>query len=218
MSIPNGYKQNSVGHLVPIDKIGELELMKDELVTGIIHQALNLQGMMMAVKTQSLADIAAFMTLAAEKYDTTLGGEKGNLQLLSFDGKYKIIIAIDDNQTFDEKLTIAKKLIDECILDWTSDSNANVQAIIQDAFQVDKQGNLNKSRIFGLLRLKNINDPKWRQAMEALKDSIQVVSSKRYMRLYERVGDEGKYQQISLDIAGLVCDVEQSNSSTGDKL
>ena len=207
--IPNGYKQNAVGHLVPVEKISDLEIEKDDLVTGIIHQALNLQCMMKVVKTRTLADIDAFMKLTAEKYETTLGGERGNVQLISFDGRYKVILAIDDNQTFDEKLGIAKKLIDECILDWTSDSNANVQAIIQDAFQVDKQGNLNKSRIFGLLRLKNINDPKWKHAMEALKDSIQVVSSKRYMRLYERIGNEGKYRQISLDIAGLVCDAEE---------
>jgi hypothetical protein len=210
-SIPNGYKQNAVGHLVPVEKIGDLELLKDDLVTGIINQALNLQTMMMAVKAKSMTDIEAFMKLAAEQYDTVLGGEKGNVQLLSFDGRYKVIIAIDDNQTFDEKLTIAKQLIDECIIAWTQDSNDNVRAIIQDAFQVDKAGNLNKSRIFGLLRLKNIDDPKWAKAMEALKDSIQVVSSKRYIRLYQRVGDEGKYQQISLDMAGLVCDTESGN-------
>lgn len=212
-SIPNGYKQNAVGHLVPIGKIGDLELLKDDLVMRIINQALNLQTMMMTVKTQSMTDIDAFMKLAAEQYDTVLGGERGNVQLLSFDGKYKVIIAIDDNQTFDEKLTIAKQLIDECILDWTQDSNDNVRAIIQDAFQVDTAGNLNKSRIFGLFRLKNIKDPKWAKAMEALKDSIQVVSSKRYMRLYQRVGDEGKYQQISLDMAGLVCKTETSDAA-----
>lgn len=211
--IPNGYKQNAVGHLVPIGKIGDLELLKDDLVMGIINQALNLQTMMMTVKSQSLTDIDTFMKLAAEQYDTVLGGEKGNVQLLSFDGKYKVILAIDDNQTFDEKLQIAKQLIDECILAWTQDSNDNVRAIIQDAFQVDKAGNLNKSRIFGLLRLKNIKDPQWAKAMEALKDSIQVLSSKRYMRLYQRVGDEGKYQQISLDMAGLVCDTESGNAA-----
>jgi hypothetical protein len=207
-AIPNGYKQNSVGHLVPVDRIGKLELLKDDLVMGIINQATNLQKMMMAVKTQTLADIETFMQLAAEQYDTTLGGDKGNVQLLSFDGRYKVLIAIDDNQTFDEKLSIAKQLIDECIIDWTQDSNDNIRAIIQDAFQVDKTGNLNKSRIFGLLRLKGITDPKWLSAMDALKDSIQVVSSKRYMRLYQRIGDEGKYQQISLDMAGLVCETE----------
>lgn len=207
-TIPNGYKPNAAGHLVPISKIGDLELLKDDLVMGIINQALNLQTMMKVVKAKSMTDIEAFMKLAAEQYDTVLGGEKGNVQLLSFDGRYKVIIAIDDNQTFDEKLTIAKQLIDECILDWTQDSNDNVRAIIQDAFQVDKAGNLNKSRIFGLLRLKNIDDPKWAKAMEALKDSIQVVNSKRYIRLYQRVGEEGKYQQISLDMAGLICETE----------
>jgi len=56
--------------------------------------------------------------------------------------------------------------------------------------------------VLGLLKLK-IGDSKWKQAMEALKDSISVASSKSYMRLYERQGDENKYQQISLDVSSL---------------
>ena len=48
-----------------------------------------------------------------------------------------------------------------------------------------------------------ISDQKWIKAMEALKDSISVASSKSYMRLYQRVGNEDKYEQISLDVASI---------------
>ncbi|STY90300.1 DUF3164 family protein [Moraxella bovis] len=52
------------------------------------------------------------------------------------------------------------------------------------------------------LRSLDINDEKWLQAMDAISDAIQVVSSKEYIRVYERDND-GKYQQITLDFASL---------------
>ena len=37
--------------------------------------------------------------------------------------------------------------------------------------------------------------------MQAIGESLQVVGSKSYIRLYERVGESDKYQLISLDVA-----------------
>jgi len=47
-----------------------------------------------------------------------------------------------------------------------------------------------------------IDDDQWKEAMKALRDSMQIASSKSYMRIYERDAHD-KYQAISLDIAGL---------------
>jgi len=201
-AIPKGYKQNTVGHLVPIEKVGDLALLRDDLVMSTVNNARNLQTMMTSFKSHTLDDIAAFLELAAEQYDTTLGGRKGNLSLLSYDGQYKLMIGVNDVIAFDERLHVAKKLVDDCIHAWTEDSNANIQALIEHAFQTDKQGNINTGRVLGLLQLK-IEDTQWQQAMSALKDSIQVVMSKSYLRLYQRIGDEEKFEQITLDIAGL---------------
>ena len=67
---------------------------------------------------------------------------------------------------------------------------------------MDKEGNLNTSRILGLRRVE-IQDPRWLRAMQAISESVQVVSSKAYVRLYERVGDSDKYVPIPLDVAGV---------------
>lgn len=40
-------------------------------------------------------------------------------------------------------------------------------------------------------------------AMEAIGEAIQVVGSRQYVRIYERVGDSDQYKSISLDIAGV---------------
>ena len=102
---------------------------------------------------------------------------------------------------FDERLQVAKQLIDQCLHEWTADSNDNIKAIINNAFQVDKEGKINTRRVLGLRSLQ-IHDAQWLKAMDAISDATQVVSSKEYIRVYER-DDEGKYQQISLDFSNV---------------
>jgi len=57
------------------------------------------------------------------------------------------------------------------------------------------------SRVLDLRRL-NIADATWKKAMEAITESMQVASSKTYMRFYERQ-DDGSYKHIPLDVASL---------------
>lgn len=200
--IPNGYMENAQGHLVPVDAVNDLDILRNDLVIAAVSMAQELRQDLTHYKESVTDDITAFIELAAEKYDTTFGGKKGNLTLTSYDGRYRLQIAISDTITFDERLQIAKQLIDECIHKWTENSSVNIKALIEHAFQTDKQGNINTGRVLGLMKLK-INDQTWTKAMEALKDSISVASSKSYMRLYQRVGNEDKYEQISLDVSSL---------------
>jgi hypothetical protein len=120
----------------------------------------------------------------------------------SFDGSLKINLAIAENMQFDERLQAAKALIDECITEWTQGSRAEIQVLVQAAFQTDKEGNINTGRVLGLRRL-DIKDPRWKTAMQAIGESLQVVGSKEYVRFYERVGDSDQYRAVVLDIAGV---------------
>lgn len=200
-TIPDGFVMNAKGHLVPVGTVKEIDKLRDETVKIIINHAKALQATMAMTKEVMADEFDNFVELSAKEYDTVLGGKKGNISITSFDGKYKIIKAISDTITFDERLQVAKSLIDECLTEWTADSNDNVKAIIDNAFAVDKEGKINIRRVLGLRNL-NITDDKWQRAMTAISDATQVVSSKPYMRVYER-DDDGKYQQISLDFAGL---------------
>lgn len=201
--IPAGFRTNAKGHLVPEAEIKAIDKLRDDTVQGIVNHARSVQKQLKDFKLQTFADIETFMTLSAEEYNVKWGGEKGNVSLTSYDGKYKVLLAVSDQLAFDERLHIAKQLIDECIHAWTNGASSNVQALIEHAFQTDKQGKINTARVLSLLSLKMDGDAKWAKAMEALKDSIKTVSSCKYIRLYERVGTTNQYEQISLDIAGL---------------
>lgn len=199
--IPEGYKRNAVGHLVPIESIKESDLARDELVREITVQAGEVSRLMIGFKERMAGDIQAFLELAAEKYGAKIGGVKGNVILTSFDGKYQIMRAISDRIEFDEKLLAAKALIDDCLREWTKDSGSELRALIGNAFQVDSKGKINTKRILGLQKIK-IDHERWEMAMQAIRDAVTVVGSCTYFRIYER-DDQGKYQQMPMDFSAM---------------
>lgn len=195
------YWEDSRGRLVPASMVSEIDQARDQLVRELAIAAKDLQKAMQHFKMRAMGDVHAFIDLSAEKYDTQVGGQKGNVTLTSYDGRFRVQVAITEHLSFDERLQAAKKLIDECLTDWTGDSRDEIKTIVLDAFQVDKEGRINTGRILCLRRLP-INDERWLKAMQAIADSMQVVGSKTYLRLYERAAD-GRYAAIALDLAAL---------------
>jgi hypothetical protein len=192
--------QDTQGRLVPVEMVKEIDRVRDELVRDLIARAEPLRRDLADYRQQAMDDIAAFVELSAERFGAKIGGGKGNVTLMSFDGEYKIMRAIDEYMVFDERLQVAKLLIDECITEWAEGSRPEIRTLINDAFQVDKTGRVNTKRVLGLRRL-DIQDARWKKAMDAIGESLQIVGSKAYIRIYRRQAD-GSYKQMSLDVSG----------------
>lgn len=201
-TIPDGYMQDAQGRLVPASLVKPIDKARDQLVQELINKAVVVKSALVDFKKATFADIAAFVDLSLEQYDTKLGGKKGNVTLFSFDGKYKVQFAVSENIQFDERLQAAKSLIDECITEWSQGSSPEIQVLVQDAFKTDSEGNLNHGRILGLRRL-DISDERWKRAMQAIGESVQVVGSKQYVRFYQRRDETDQYDAIVLDMATL---------------
>lgn len=198
--IPKGYMEDAQGRLVPVEMVKEIDRVRDELVRDLIAKAMPLRRDLADYRKQAMDDIDAFVELSAERFDTKLGGTKGNVTLMSYDGQYKILRAIDEYMVCDERLQVAKLLINECINEWAADSRPEIRTLINDAFQVDKTGKVNVKRVLSLRRL-DIDDPRWKKAMDAISESLQTVGTKAYIRIYERTSD-GSFKQMSLDVSG----------------
>jgi hypothetical protein len=200
-TIPDGYMQDSQNRLVPATMVKPLDKARDSLVREIAGKALALREAMKGFFDDAMGDVAAFIQLSAEQYGAKVGGNKGNVTLTTYDGAFKVQRNIAESLVFDERLQAAKELIDECITEWTEGSRDELKTLILDAFQVDKEGRINAGRVLSLRRL-NIDDDRWRQAMQAVSDSLQVAGSKAYLRVYAR-REDGKYESIALDLAAL---------------
>ena len=58
-----------------------------------------------------------------------------------------IRLQIQDRLVFDERLHAAKTLIDECITSWSENSRDEIKVLVNDAFRVDKTGQINTARV-----------------------------------------------------------------------
>lgn len=199
-AIPAGYLKDALGRLVPEALVKPIDKTRDALVLELADEALSVHKVLAAFKAKVFGDVSAFVQMSAEQYETQVGGKKGNVTLFSYDGHFKVQVASADNIVFDERLQAAKALIDECIEEWSKGSSPEIKVLVQEAFQTDKEGNLNTGRILGLRRL-DIGDARWQRAMTAISESVQVIGSKQYVRFYERNDDSGQYVAINLDIA-----------------
>jgi hypothetical protein len=200
-NIPAGHRQDAKGRLVPESQIKPIDKARDELVRELFAKAEAANKALADFKLIAFGDIAAFVQLSAEQYGVNLGGNKGNVSLLSFDGELKVQRAMADTITFDERLQAAKELIDECLREWTADARPEIALLVQDAFRVDAAGNIRTGSVLALRRL-DIQDERWLRAMQAIGDAVQVVGSRSYVRFYKR-DQNGSYQALSLDIAGV---------------
>lgn len=201
-NIPEGFMQDAKGNLVSLQNIKPIDLLRDELVYKLTAAASEHKQQLQAFKVAMFKQVEDFVALSAQDYDVKMGGRKGNITLVSFDGKVKVQLAIADCIQFDERLQVAKQLIDECIRDWGEDANSRVRTLIEIAFKVDKQGQLSTSNVLGLRR-HDMHDERWSRAMQAISDSVQVLGSKAYIRFYQRDQPDEQWQAIVLDLAAL---------------
>ncbi|HGG6757203.1 TPA: DUF3164 family protein [Salmonella enterica subsp. enterica serovar Java] len=202
LKAPEGYWIDARGVMTPADMVKPIDKDRDALVGEIIERALPLHKGLTEFKSSVFADTQAFRELSGELYGAKVGGEKGNMTFYTWDGVWKVVVAIAERLAFDERLQAAKALIDECLKDWTEGSRPEVVSLIDEAFQVDKEGEVSTGRILRLRRL-DITDERWLNAMRAINDAILIVGSKKYVRLYQRVGDSNQYVPFSLDLAAV---------------
>lgn len=199
-AVPDGYKRNNVGHLVPIETIDEIDLARDEFVQQVAKGAVEMSAKLKQFKRSVADDMQAFFELSAEKYKADVGSSRSFLELTSYDGQYKIIREFSERFDFNERLQVAKSLIDECLHEWSQNSGVELRAIVERAFKVNKKGKINVQQVLSL-RSHKFEHPTWLKAMEAINDALIVVGTCTYYRMYER-DEHGRYQQIGLDFAG----------------
>ncbi|GAD09843.1 hypothetical protein GFGA_1c0910 [Gluconobacter frateurii NBRC 103465] len=197
---PDDYMTDSAGRLVPRANVKPEDLLQDELVKKLFERARSIRDGMRQFREDADSDIRAFLDLLAEQYGAKKGGAKGNLTLATYNGCERVTIAISDTITFGPELQIAKELVDSCLTRWTEGGNANIRAVVTDAFDVGKEGKLNVSKILGLRRL-SIDDEEWKRAMQAITDAVKVNASRSYIRFHERASADGAFVQVPLDIA-----------------
>lgn len=194
------HRMDTRGAFVPESAIKPQDLLIDDTVRNIMSYARDLSAQIARFRGHTFDDIGSLQSLLDEKYGAKPGGKKGNLTLTTFDGLMKVQVAVQDQLDFGPEMQSAKKLVDECLIEWSAESRDELRALVTRAFQVDKEGKINRAEIFSLLRVE-IDDDRWRRAMQAVRDSIRIIGSRTYYRFFERDAPDADWRAITIDLA-----------------
>jgi len=194
------YMADAKGALVPLEMVKPAHKLEDEVVRKIMGFADELSAQIDRFRGHTMTDLGEFDALLAQDFGVTKGGPKGNRTYQTFDGLMKVQVQVSDFVDFGPQLQIAKRLLDECLNEWAADSRPEIRAVITRAFNTDKEGSVNRAEIFTLLRL-DIDDPRWQEAMRAIRDAMRVTGSKEYVRFYRRARVTDRWQAVTIDLA-----------------
>ncbi len=194
------YMRDARGALVPVEVIKAVDQLEDGVVRKVMHFAEELSARVSRFKSHTFTDLGEFDALLSQEYGVTKGGPKGNRTYTSYDGLMRVSVRVADLLDFGPGLQQAKALIDECLNEWAQDSRAEIRAIVTRAFNTDREGQINRSEIFGLLR-HDIRDPRWVEAMRALREAMRTVGSKTYVRIESREAPDAKWGAVTIDLA-----------------
>lgn len=194
------YIGTAEGGLLPVSVVKPQHLLEDDLVRQEIGHAWALSDQLTRFLGHFVENLTAYEQLVAEQYGAKIGGKKGNKTLMTFDGLFKVTVQVADNVVFGPELQIAKTLVDECLVDWSAGAGEELKAVIQRAFNTDREGQINRAALYSLLRLE-IADTRWKNAMQAVRDAMRVVGSKSYVRFYHRPVADAAWQPITIDLA-----------------
>lgn len=195
------FMTDAKGRHTPIGLVKDADKLEDQLVRKMLGYSGDLSAQIARFKGHCFDDVGAYLDLLAEKYGwRPKDGAKGNMTFTTFDGCMKVQIAVADTLVFGPELQIAKGLIDECIAEWAAGSRAEIRALVEHAFRTDKEGQVSREAVFSLRKI-DIEDERWRGAIQAINDSIRVQGSKTYLRFYRRSRPTDKWVAVTIDLA-----------------
>lgn len=192
------YWVDGEGLKVPLKHIPREDQERDALVEEITAEAEKLQMLIKSSKQMMQAIIAKYLEKVAASY-----GEKweGNARIRNYSQTKEVEISQAKLLTFDETLAVAKQKIDQCIERWASGSRTEIIALVNQAFRVNQKGQVDVKELLKLPGL-NIDDAEWREAMEIIKNSVTVQSTKQYLN-FRIADDNGKLVSIPLNFSAV---------------
>jgi len=186
--------------LVPVENIRAQDILLHEVVYKLTDYALDLSAEIARFNGHSRADLAEFDALLAQEYGITRDPEfKGNRTYTSADGKRQVKIAMADRVSYGPGLQAAKALLDELIIDNVADAGPILKPLVNYAFRVDKEGNVDPNMLRAIKRLE-IPDERWPQIVRAINEAELPLGTASYVRFYQQ-RDSGRMELIPLDIA-----------------
>lgn len=193
---------DACGAAIPLRHVKPYDRLRDKRSRRILARWQKARAYMEQVYRETAEDLAAIENAAGEgRYKVALG-TKGNFQAMSFDGLIQVGKRARYELRFDERLATAQQIIEDVIREKAEGVDPDLAEIVKGVFRPTSDGLLSQSRVLSLFRLK-ISHPRWRQAMDLIRESIESKRGKTLFFCNFKPTREADWQSILLDIAAI---------------
>ena len=185
------------GQEVPARYVKAYDKARDRAVRHVLAGAKKLRAQMEAFMADAIATMNG---LADVKEDL---GKRGNFSARSFDALIQVSIRQQWHIRLDERVAKARELMLDYAnreLERAGDGAYLLSQMIEAAFKVDRLGFLPRSEVAKLLSY-NVNDDKWNDGANILRQAQTTERGKRYLSIEERGNLQGDFHPIRLDLA-----------------
>jgi hypothetical protein len=198
------YLLDAHGRLVQKTNINDADLLRNDLVCELVAEVQDIATSLAHLKADLLERVAEHIALVASTYGVDIAGNAGAVRLVSYDGRFKIERTSADRVVVGEQIHAAEALVRNYLAEATREAAPALIAIVDRAFRRNgKTGQLNVARLLDFVAVR-IDDPRWQQAQQAIRDSLQTQESVTYFRAYQRADVTQPWQQIPLDFSHIV--------------
>ncbi|PSL06565.1 DUF3164 family protein [Cecembia rubra] len=175
---------------------------KNELVRELVHNAEEIRTLLKEFKDQAFDKLKDHYGVMKEFGDVK-SNNKGNFQLKSDDGAYKVEFSNQVIKEFDERAEMAAHHLEDFLLTHVKKKDTAMYEYIKgvtekknDKFDINLVGRLFKME-------DKFDHPSWIKAIELFKASYVEVDSAQYVRFFKRNDQSGKYENINLNFASV---------------
>lgn len=186
----------------PRAKVSDTVLLANDLAIELVQDAKALHDLMVEQKGRMYAK--------AEQYEQNLlalyrakkrSNSRGQFSVSSMDDCFRVDLSVADFRRVTSDLIAAQALMSEVFDDLMDGVNPDIRLLLEAAFVPDeKTGRVNVDRLQQVRKVK-LSHPRWPDVLDAVANSIEVTSSKSYLRFYWRKHHKNDWEPIVLQFS-----------------
>lgn len=177
----------------------EYEKQRDTYIDTVFGKMDEVSNMLKAFKSES---ITLGLELHEKMYEVMGKKRRDGLdhyQLISKDGKRKVVIERQHRCEYDETAEVAIKSIKDVLREKFSGRNKGMYDMLESVLLKNNKGDYDERLVAKLRKHEGtVDDPRFSAALDDLARSYKPVTSQTYIRAY-RLNDAGKWEDLAMN-------------------
>lgn len=186
MKKPETYT-DAAGRQVPANYVPKFAKTKDAAARKILAAWRKEEARLRKLWKETVAAVEKIHAEARkeEKLEPATVADKGYFSFRSFDGNIVVRLDRARDVVFNEKLDLAKELIDEAVREIAGETAGDLRTIVESAFKPrGKNRTLDRQRLSDICRM-NVRNEKWKKAVELIKAAAEESARMDYLRVLD---------------------------------